>query len=112
MNKIRLMKWISISAGLVLCGCAEKLTYERFQTIEEGVSSRDAVEATLGKPWQKTGSEWIYHDPDRGITSSVFFEDDTVSGKTWADPDRGMVGQSPNVKQPGDADRTRVQKIE
>ena len=111
MRTIRFKQWGLAAAVLVLCGCAEKLTYQRFETIHEG-ASRAAVEATLGEPWQTTGQEWIYYDADRGITAHVYFDDEDVIGKTWADPERGMVGKTPHVSQPGEAEQIRVRKIE
>ncbi len=106
-------KWVRpavVVLMLAAMGCAEKLTYQRWETIHDGASS-DVVRATLGDPWQKTDMAWVYNDSDRHITAFVYFEGDKVIGKTWEDPEHGMQGKSPNVNQPGDAEEIKVQTI-
>ena len=39
-------------------------------------------------------------------------EGDQVIGKQWSDPDRAIEGSNPHVGQPGDVNRTRVNKID
>ena len=107
----RVASWLSLATCFTLCGCASNLTYERWATLHQGATP-ETVEATLGEPWQKADGTWVYHDPDRGITASIFFEHDTMIGKEWADPDRGIAGSNPRVTQPGDAEEIRVQRIE
>ncbi len=99
-----------VAAGLLLTGCAEKLTYERWQTVHDGMHA-DAVQATLGKPWQTTEQTWIYSDEDRGVTAMVYFDGPKVVGKTWQSPEHGMQGKSPNVNQPGESEEIRVRTI-
>lgn len=96
---------------LLLLGCTQKLTYERWQTIHEG-DSPEAVHAILGEPLEKLDMRWMYMDADRGISADIYFESAKVTGKTWSDPDRGIVGKSPNVNKPGDSEHTRMQKIQ
>jgi outer membrane protein assembly factor BamE (lipoprotein component of BamABCDE complex) len=96
--------------GTALVGCAEKFTFERWQTIHEGMSA-DAVQATLGKPWQTTDQTWIYHNEDKPATAMVYFDKDKVTGTQWTDPEHGIVGQSPNVKQPGESEEIKAQTI-
>jgi hypothetical protein len=99
-------------AGLVLiaCGCS-KLTYERWQTVNVGTASPEAVKATLGEPWKTVNNTWVYNDPDRGVTAMVKFKDSKVVGKEWADANRGLetVGEQPTV--PGDAEKIHVQQV-
>lgn len=99
-----------LAAALATIGCAEKLTYQRWQTIHEGVSA-DAVQATLGKPWQTTEQTWIYHDENKPATAMVFFDKGKVTDKQWSDPERGILGKTPNVKQPGESEDIKVQTI-
>ena len=96
--------------GTALVGCAEKLTYQRWQTIHEGMSA-DAVQATLGKPWQTTDQTWVYYDEDKSVTIMIYFDKDKVTGTTWQSPEQGMQGKSPNVKQPGESEHIGVQTI-
>ncbi|GMU21321.1 MAG: hypothetical protein AMXMBFR13_14140 [Phycisphaerae bacterium] len=111
MNRIRWALVVVAVAGLAVCGCSQKLTYERFQTIHVGATP-EAVEGTLGKPWQRTDNAWIYLDMDREISATVYLEENQVTGTHWQDPEHGMVGSSPNVRQPGESERIRAQKIE
>ena len=107
MNTIR---WVLLAAStMLLIGCEQKLTYDRWELICDG-QSPDAVEATLGKPCEKLDLNWMYMDMDRGITANIYFQDNKVTGKTWADPDRGMQGKSPNVNKPGDKEELKYQK--
>ncbi|NLX22225.1 MAG: hypothetical protein GXY55_11250 [Phycisphaerae bacterium] len=109
--KSRIKVWLGlIMCGLLLAGCAEKLTFERWQTIHDGMHS-DAVTATLGEPWQTTEQTWIYSDENRGVTAMVYFRDDAVIGKTWQSPEHGTQGTSPNVNQPGESEEIRVRTI-
>ncbi len=103
-------RWTLPAAVLLLAGCAQKLTHERWEMIETG-QSPEAVQATLGKPAEKLDMRWIYMDTDRGITADIYFEENRVIAKTWSDPDRGIEGSNPHVNQPGDAAKTRVKKI-
>jgi hypothetical protein len=97
-------------AGLASMGCAEKLTYARWQTIHDGASS-DVVEATLGKPWQTTDQTWVYYDQDKSVTVMVYLDKGKVIGTTWQSPEHGMQGKSPHVNQPGDSEQIKAQTI-
>ena len=99
-----------VLAACLLAGCAEKLTYERWQTVHDGMRP-DAVRATLGDPWQTTDQTWCYQNEDKGITAMIYFEGDKVNGKTWQCPQHGMQGSSPNVNQPGESEQLRFQTI-
>ena len=101
--------WVML-VGLMLVGCAEKLTYERWQTVHDGMS-RDAVQATLGKPWTTTDQTWLYYNEDRGIHSQIYYEGDKGIGKAWQDPKVGMKGESPHVGQPGESEEIKVQTL-
>lgn len=98
--------------ALVLAGgCAQKLTYEHWSSIENGASPEE-VAAVLGDPWQRTSDTWIYQDADRGITANIYFKDKQVIGKKWGDPQRGIEGGSPYVTQPGEEHSIRARTIE
>ncbi len=94
---------------LLLAGCAQKLTYERWELIREGDSAQD-VQSILGEPMQRGNTSWLYFDGDRNITADIYFQDDKVTGKRWSDPKHSFSGGSPNVKQPGDAEELRYRK--
>lgn len=110
MQKTIVTTVLASAVALLACGCAEKLTYSRFETVSDG-DSPEAVEATLGKPWQRTDQAWIYFDEDRGITASVYFDEAKVIGKEWADAEHGMQGKSPRVNQPGESHEIRAKEI-
>ena len=96
---------------LALGGCAQKLTYERFQTICPG-DPPEAVQAILGKPWMKSvnGQAWAYQDTDRGINAMIYFQDGRVTSKKWGDPVHGIQGD-PAVTAPGESKETHIQEI-
>jgi len=101
--------WVMLVA-LILVGCAEKLVYERWQTVHDGMSS-DAVAATLGEPWKTTDQTWLYYDEDRHINAQIYYEGDKVIGKAWQDPKFGMQGKTPHVNQPGESEEIKAQTI-
>ena len=108
---MKTVRWVLIAVGAFLSlGCEQKLTYDRWELVRDG-QSPEAVEATLGKPCEKMDLSWLYMDMDRGITANIYFQDNKVTGKTWADPNRGMQGKSPNVNQAGDKEELKYQKI-
>jgi outer membrane protein assembly factor BamE (lipoprotein component of BamABCDE complex) len=96
--------------GAALVGCAEKFTFQRWQTIHEGMSA-DAVQATLGKPSWTTEQTWVYHDENKAATAMVFFDKDKVTSTQWTDSEHGILGKSPNVKQPGESEEIKAQTI-
>ena len=102
--------WMAVALILTVCGCAEKLTYQRFQMIQVGDSSQ-VVDATLGEPWHKTEPTWVYNDVERDITVRVYFEDGKVSGKRWDDPVHGSEGSNPRVSKPGDSEKQVIREI-
>ena len=111
MTKTHCKWWSVLLVSLLLCGCAEKLTYQRWETIHNG-DLPEVVKATLGEPWQTTDMAWVYYNDDhRHINSYVYFEADKVIGKTWSDPQRGMVGSTPHVKQSGESEESKVKII-
>lgn len=102
---------ILVVIGTLLVGCAEKLTYEHWRTLENGMR-QETVRATIGDPWQTFEKEWHYYDSDRGINVTVYYNDDwEVVGTTWSSPER-TEGSSPHVNDIGDAEETRIQTIE
>jgi len=110
--KSTLCRLIPVAAVLALaCGCGEKLTYERFQTIRPGASTH-AVEATLGKPTIRgIGDQtWVYQDYDRCINAVIYFQDAKVADKKWTDTQHGIQG-GPTVSQPGESHELRVGKM-
>ncbi|MBP7935279.1 MAG: hypothetical protein KA354_11585 [Phycisphaerae bacterium] len=99
------------AVSLLLLGCAEKLTYPRWETIHDGMSP-EAVEATLGVPWHKTDKMWLYSDDERGIYAHIYFDGDKVISKKWTSPEEGIKGKSPNVNKPGEAEEVKVQELD
>jgi len=110
MVRLSWKRWFMVAVVLAACGCAETLTYERYEMINTG-DSPEVVQATLGKPLTKTDMTWAYNDYDREITAFIYFQDDKVSGKRWDDPEHGQQGGNPNVNEPGDADELNIQQI-
>ena len=99
--------------AMLMIGCEEKLTHQRFQMVHEG-QARDGVRATLGDPFADTGTQFVYTDNDRGINATIYFnEKGEVIGKQWDDTQQGVhEGKDPRVNKPGDATSTKVRKIE
>ena len=97
--------------ALLACGCEQKLTYERFQTISQG-DSPQVVENTLGKPWMKSIGDqaWVYQDQERGINASVYFQDGKVVRKKWGDAAHGLQ-VDPSVSQPGESHEVHMRQI-
>jgi hypothetical protein len=95
--------------ALALCGCTQKLTYDRFETISDG-DSPEVVRAMLGKPWMKTPQAWSYQDFDRGINAVIHFQDNKVVAKQWGDAKHGIQGQ-PSELAPGESQETHMRKI-
>lgn len=112
MNARRLMT-VMVTGGVLLmvAGCAEKLTYERWQTINLGASP-DEVEETLGKPWEREFGTWVYYDSDRNVTATTIFgEDGKLMKKTWNSPDiQDEEGEL--ITQPGQSEETNVKKFD
>lgn len=111
MRGVRLGLLFVLPALLWTAGCSQKLTYERWESVYEGQRA-DVVEQVLGEPVERLDMRWLYMDADRGITADIYFQDGEVIGKTWSDPERGMVGKSPHVNQPGDSDTLKYRKVE
>ncbi len=99
MTAAKVTKGIVVGMLLLVFGCGEKLTYQRWQSIQDG-ADKDQVEEILGEPFQRTNGTWVYQDSGRNITSMVFFKDDAVIAKRWACPEHGMQGKSPCVADP------------
>lgn len=102
-------KWTLALILLAAVGCAQKLTYERWETIHDG-EDYGSVESTLGDPFQQTAETWVYQDTDRGITAMVYFQNGQVIGKKWACPEHGMQGKSPHVNQPGESEEIIIRE--
>ena len=69
-----------------LCGCADKLTRERYEMIEVDVSSKVDVEYTLGEPTSRLSDQWHYERPDKHLNVFIHFNDqDVVARKQWID---------------------------
>lgn len=108
---IRRLIW-GLSLLLALPAGCTRLTYENWERIEDGMDAKE-VEAILGEPtFPPTDYTWIYTDDERGLTATVYFTQDLVSGKSWADVEHGMVGNNPNVMTPGESETVRARSIE
>ena len=112
---MRIQGWrLGLAAGglLVLTGCSQKLTYERWQTLHVGASP-EAVELTLGEPWKIADDTWVYSDDDRGISSTVTFSDSKMAHTQWHDPQHvgAEIGEKPALK-PGESDEMKIQEFD
>jgi hypothetical protein len=76
-----------LTPGLILlAGCANKLTRERFDMIRVELDGKEDVRLILGDPKADFGDEWMYDDLDRHVSAIVFFDDrGKVAGKEWMD---------------------------
>jgi outer membrane protein assembly factor BamE (lipoprotein component of BamABCDE complex) len=82
-------------------GC-DTLTYNRFDTIEVGVSQKVDVQKTLGTPSYTLKDEWHYERSDRHLNVLIHFNvADTVTRKQWVD---GMAGKWIDTNEPGESD--------
>jgi hypothetical protein len=103
---------------LVLAGCAQKFTRERFDMIQPGVDEREDVTQILGKPEAVLADIWYYGDLNRHTAAQIFFADDgRVLGKEWMDADTGeWDGNNPHADAPPQGEvrerRTRTRKID
>jgi hypothetical protein len=106
----------------VLCGCAEKLTYKNWRTLDEGVVYQDDVVATLGTKHllHKSDEEMTYSDTERGITATFEFDErGKLVRKLWSQAG-GTVDEGSPIDQPGDENmihretniRTRDQQLD
>ena len=101
---------VPTAALLCACGCS-KLTYDRWQTIQVGQATPEAVEATLGEPWKKADNTWVYSDTDREITATVTFKDNKVDGTEWTAPKHALEHRGGHPLQPGESDHLHVQEV-
>lgn len=86
--RIRRWSWLVVT-GVMVAGCAEKLTYERFSTITPQRSTEAQVVDVLGEPDDRAANQWIYSRFDRDLTVIVTFDDEgVVRQKQWMDPER------------------------
>ncbi len=69
-----------------LCGCADKLTRERYNMIVVDTSTKTDVEYTLGQPTRHLPDEWHYERPDKHLNVFIHFNDqNVVTRKQWVD---------------------------
>lgn len=98
-----------VAALLLLCGCASRLTYERFDLIRVEADSRADVQALLGEPDARFDDEWIYDDRSRRVAAIVYFDaEGRVAGKEWIDAERSTFEGG----RPGAADTPAGEVIE
>jgi hypothetical protein len=108
---------VGLLAAAVMLGMGcQKLTYERWTTIHDGLPQL-GVEKTLGEPQVKMSDQWTWNDTDRDIVAHVWFDTEgKVIAKQWFDPKRTMIGSPPG----GDAveggkvikQKTTIMKVE
>jgi hypothetical protein len=101
--------WLLLAATAFMIGCEEKLTYERWQLINQG-STQLEVESAIGEPTIKLPNQWTYQDHDRSITAHIYFDRDTdkVIAKQWIEPPKGLwEGQNPDEAGYGEKDERR-----
>jgi len=62
---------------LLAAGCANRFTYENYQTVEVGMSA-DQVEEILGKPSSSGADQWVYEGKERGVVTEAYitFDDE------------------------------------
>lgn len=112
MNAKRLIAGL-MTGGILLMvtGCAEKLTYERWKTLNLG-DSTEAVEKTLGKPWEREFGTWVYYDSDRNVTATAIFDENgKLLKKTWLSPDI-QDGQGDLLTEPGQSEEINVREFD
>lgn len=110
---MRIRGWhlgLAAVAWLFAAGCAEKLTFDRWQTLRVGATVEE-VEATLGPPWQREEATWVYYDSKRHIAVTAIFSENRLSYTRWTDPDHGQISRGETVSEPGESREIRVQTI-
>jgi hypothetical protein len=87
----RASKWLCAGlAGLglvLLVGCEEKLTYERYRMLQRGVDTHEDVETVLGSKHllYRSDREIVYQDNERAITANFEFDEDgKLVRKLWS----------------------------
>jgi hypothetical protein len=82
---------LTVVALILLTGCTQKLTYERWQTLTHQ-STKGEVETVLGTPNQlRQTDRWMYHDDDRQVTVNLEFTGrNQISYSRWIDPKKGV----------------------
>lgn len=80
--KNTLLSMLLVVALVFACGCAEKLTRPRYETIYIGQPA-EQVEKTLGKPDATTNETWTYIGRDPGRRAIIKFRDNRVVDKAW-----------------------------
>jgi hypothetical protein len=112
MSRQTIKALIGLAVATLLAGCAEKLTFQRYEMIHDG-QAKSEVRKTLGDPLEDTGGTFVYYDEDRQIHCFVYFnEKGEVIEKQWQSPKEGAHGKDPHVGKPGDAHEIKVRKIE
>ncbi|MBU0719397.1 MAG: hypothetical protein KJ749_14210 [Planctomycetes bacterium] len=72
--------------AVMLVGCQDKLTHERFSQIQQNASTSTEVTALLGEPSHKLGESWYYERPEKHVTVIIDFDKaGSVSRKQWID---------------------------
>lgn len=97
------VRFLLLGGIAAVVGCEEKLTYERWQLINQG-STKLEVESAIGQPDIMMPDQWTYVDHDRGITAHIYFEADAnkVHSKQWIDAEHGWQGKNPAETDQGD----------
>ncbi|HNQ21755.1 MAG TPA: hypothetical protein PKK06_01530 [Phycisphaerae bacterium] len=72
---------------LALAGCAkDKLTRERFDMVQQHMTTQAQVADLLGEPTEQLGSQWFFERHDRGVTVLIDFDQEgQVARKQWID---------------------------
>lgn len=100
-------------ALVLLTGCQNKFTHQRFQMISVGVDTRDDVRQVLGDPTADLHEQWFYDNIDEYYSAVIHFNHDgRVIGKEWMDSATGKwTGTNPNADEPPEGEvRERHQR--
>jgi hypothetical protein len=104
----RASKWLCAGlAGLglvLLVGCEEKLTYERYRMLQRGVDTHEDVEAVLGSKHllYRSDREIVYQDNERAITANFEFDENgKLVRKLWSQAG-GVIDEQGPEPAPGE----------
>ncbi|MCK4342838.1 MAG: hypothetical protein KAY37_14065 [Phycisphaerae bacterium] len=102
MNLRTLRILVGLGALVVLTGCQNKFTKDRFEMITVGVDAREDVRLMIGEPTSDLHDQWFYDDLDHHYSCLIHFDEaDRVCGKEWMDSVTGAwQGRNPNADEP------------
>jgi len=82
---------LAAAAMLLLAGCAERFTPQRYSTIYLGQPAAE-VRRVLGPPTHRFPDRWMYLHDAPFYRATITFRDGRVAAKRWQDAETGGGG--------------------